>query len=211
LLAGSEENPGVEWPGKETGVKVKVIGVQTSPNLDGLTATMAKRALAGARKAGAETALIPLRKLEIAACLACEQGWGRCRREGLCIIEDDFEKVRGALAESQALVLSTPVYFGEVSEIAKNFLDRLRRCERAGPGEPRTQGLFVLGIAAAGGGGGGGPSCQVIMERYCVTLQWRIFDMMTVTRRSREYMLRAARAAGAALVEFVRTEAKRAK
>lgn len=197
--------------GRSATVKIKVLGIQTSPNVDGLTATMAKRALAGARRAGAETALIHLRKLELQACLACEQGWGRCRREGLCIIEDDLEQVRERIAGAQGLVFSTPVYFGEVSEVAKNFLDRLRRCEVAGPGEPRTQGVFVLGIAAAGGGGGGGPSCQLIIERYCATLRWRLFDLMTVTRRSREYMLRAAGAAGVALVEFMCAEAKRAK
>ncbi|MFB3881626.1 MAG: flavodoxin family protein [Armatimonadota bacterium] len=182
---------------------MKILVMQASPNLDGLTATMAKEALAGAQAAGAEAELLNLRKLKLGACLACDDGWGKCRRESLCIIEDDLEMVRGKMAESDGVVLSTPVYFGEVAEIMKNFLDRLRRCERAGPADPRVEGVRVMNIAAAGGGGGGGPSCLVVMERYCAHMGLPIFDQMIVTRRSRDYMVAAAREAGEAFVKYI--------
>lgn len=182
---------------------MKVVVMQASPNEDGLTAVMAKEAMTGAQAAGAETDLIHLRKLQFGACLACEDGWGKCRRESLCIIEDDLENVRGAIASADAIVLSTPVYFGDVAEVVKNFFDRLRRCERAGPEDPRLEGRWMLGIAAAGGGGGGGPTCLVGMERYCAHLGLPIFDTMIVTRRSRDYMTPAARQAGERLVRYV--------
>lgn len=182
---------------------MKILVLQASPNLDGLTATMAKEALAGAQTAGAETELVNLKKQELKACLACEDGWGKCRRESLCIIEDDLELLRTKMEEADGIVLSTPVYFGDVAEVVKNLLDRLRRCERAGPVDPRVEGRWLLGIAAAGGGGGGGPTCLVAMERYAAHMGLPIFDMMIVTRRSRDYQLAAARRAGEAFVKYI--------
>jgi len=174
---------------------MRILVMQASPNEDGLTASMAKEAMAGAQAAGATTELLHLRKLKLEACRACEDGWGKCRRESLCIIEK--------MAQADAVILSTPVYFGDVAEVVKNFFDRLRRCERAGPADPRVEGRWMLGIAAAGGGGGGGPSCLVSMDRYYAHLGLQMFDQMIVTRRSREYMLPAARQAGERLVRYV--------
>jgi multimeric flavodoxin WrbA len=168
---------------------------------------MAKQALAGAESAGAEVELVHLCKLNLGACRACdEDGWGRCRRESLCIIEDDIEQLRDKIAGADGIVLSTPVYFGDVAEVVKNFFDRLRRCERAGPKDPKVEGRWVLAIGAAGGGGGGGPSCLVAMERYCAHLGMPIFDHMIVTRRSRDYMLPAARQAGERLVQYIQEQ-----
>jgi len=135
---------------------MKILVMQASPNEDGLTATMAKEAMKGAKSVGAECELIHLKQIKLEACLACEDGWGRCRKESLCIIEDDLEKMRTLMSEADGIVLGTPVYFGEVAEVVKNFFDRLRRCERAGPVDPRVEGRWMLNIAAAGGGGGGG-------------------------------------------------------
>lgn len=182
--------------------ELKIIGIQTSPNEDGLTATMARMALDGAAAAGAQVELVHLRKLNLEACRQCENGWGRCRREGLCIIEDDFESVRQRIGAANAVVVSTPVYFGDVSEVAKSFLDRLRRCE-IHTKDSALKGTPVLSIAAAGGGGGGGPTCLVSLERYYGVLGWPVFDGLIVTRRSREYMLLATRAAGEKLVGHV--------
>jgi multimeric flavodoxin WrbA len=187
---------------------MRILVLQASPNEDGLTATMAKEAMEGAQAAGAETELVHLKKMKLEACLACDDGWGKCRRESLCIIEDDLEAVRLKMSDADGLVLSTPVYFGEVAEVVKNFFDRLRRCERAGPADPRVEGKWALGIAAAGGGGGGGPSCLGVMERYWAHMGLPVFDQMIVTRRSRDYMVRAARQAGEAFVKYIEEQTK---
>ncbi len=187
---------------------MRILVLQASPNEDGLTATMAKEAMAGAQAAGADSELVHLKQMKLDACLACEDGWGKCRRESLCIIEDDIEALRTKMSEADGIVLSTPVYFGEVAEVVKNFFDRLRRCERAGPADPRVEGKWVLGIAAAGGGGGGGPSCLGVMERYFAHMGLPVFDQMIVTRRSREYMVPAARQAGEAFVKYIEEQTK---
>ena len=93
---------------------MRILVMQGSPRKDGLTASMAKEALSGAESAGAQTELIHLCELELEACRACdEDGWGRCRRESLCVIEDDMEQLRDKMAGADGIVLSTPVYFGD--------------------------------------------------------------------------------------------------
>jgi multimeric flavodoxin WrbA len=181
---------------------MRVLAIQTSPNTEGLTATIAQMALDGARAAGAHTELIHLCKAHLLPCRQCEPGWGLCRAEGRCVIEDDFADTRRSMGESDAIVVSTPVYFGDVSEVTKVFFDRLRRCERHTE-QSSLEGTPVLSIAAAGGGGGGGPTALVSLERYFAVLGWPVFDGLIVTRRSREYMLIAARAAGEKLVRHI--------
>ena len=78
---------------------MKVIAVQSSPNLDGLTSSLAKAVLKGVEAEGGETDLIHLNKLNIKACIACEDGWGKCRNEGVCILEDDFQNLSEKIAQ----------------------------------------------------------------------------------------------------------------
>jgi len=184
---------------------MKILGIQTSPNLDGLTATMAKAALEGAGAAGAKTELIALKKLRIEACRQCNEGWGICRSEGNCVIEDDFDQVRAKIKAADGMIVSTPTYFGDVSEVTKSFFDRLRRTEM-GAEESFTEGTWALSIAAPGGGGGGGPTTLIALGNYFGICRMPIFDAMIVTQRSRQYMLEAARQAGKAMVEHIQKE-----
>ncbi len=183
---------------------MQIIGLNGSPNEDGLTASMLRSALDGSAAAGASTELVHLSSAQLEACRQCDNGWGICQSEGECIIKDDFEGLRGRLRAADALVVSTPVYYGEASEVVKCFLDRLRRCENAGPGQSPLEGRFAVGIAAAGGSGGGIVSCQQVLERYFQHLRMRVFDLIPVTRLTWEYKLVTARSAGVALAEAVR-------
>jgi multimeric flavodoxin WrbA len=181
------------------GIVVLIVGLNSSPNQDGLTASVLKQVLAGAEAAGAETVLVHMKERTLEACRQCDNGWGQCRQEHTCVIEDDFQALREQLHAADALVFANPVYFGELSEVAKTFLDRLRRCEAFEEG-PLTGNLF-LGIAAAGGSGGGIVSCQQVLERYCQHMRMKLFDMIPVTRLTREYKLESAYLAGAALAK----------
>jgi multimeric flavodoxin WrbA len=180
---------------------MKVIALQASPNTDGLTATTALAALRGAEAAGAETELIHLRKQTIEGCRACGDGWGICRRESVCVIEDDFAAIRESIGAADALVIALPVYFGEPPEIAKAYLDRLRRCEWGMGEASRIQGMPVMAIAAAGGSGGGTVSALSMLERYFGVIGLRPFDYITVTRFTRDHKLPMLEVAGRRLVE----------
>jgi multimeric flavodoxin WrbA len=45
------------------------------------------------------------------------------------MIDDNFQDLKGKINHADALIFSTPVYFGDPSELAKCFLDRWRRYE----------------------------------------------------------------------------------
>jgi multimeric flavodoxin WrbA len=177
-------------------VAMKVIGIQSSPNTDGLTCQVAHAALEGAEGGGAKIELVHLNKLNIESCKAHDRGWGPCRTEGKCVIRDDFQDIREKINEADALVFSTPVYFGDLSESAKRFLDRWRRCEVFNRQASPLIGKLVIGIAAAGGSGGGAVNALRNLETYLRWLQFTIFDLVTVTKRSKKHKLDMLKVAG---------------
>lgn len=181
---------------------MRVVGIQTSPNSDGLTATCAKQALEGAKEAGAGVELVNLCELNIEHCRQCDNGWGTCRKEGRCSTEDNFQGLRERLWKADAVVLSTPVYYGDLSESCKAFLDRLRRCEATQRENSKMRGKRVLAVAAAGGGGGGTVSCSATIERMFTHLGMPIFDIIPIRRRTKSYILPALVGAGKGLVEW---------
>lgn len=178
---------------------MKVLALHGSPNEGGLTESLAQAALEGAAEAGADTELIRLTDHDIAHCRQCDNGWGKCREQGVCVIEDDFEDVRSKLREADAWVLVTPVYFGDLSESVRAFTDRLRRCNTGAKGEGLAE-KPVLGVAAAGGSGRGIATCVVSLDRLFSHLNAETADLITVTRRSADYKRQACRAAAKAMV-----------
>lgn len=179
---------------------MRIIAVQSSPNLDGLTSNLTQAVLGGAKAKGEEVELIHLNKLDIKPCIVCNEGWGKCKKEGLCILEDDFQNLRQKIAESDALVFATPVYWHDLSETAKIFLDRLRRCE-TGKGFKTFAGKKAIGIASAGGSGKGAVRALYILEDYLRRLGFDIFDLVPVTRFSKDHKFEMLEKAGKRLVE----------
>ena len=179
---------------------MKVVAVQSSPNLDGLTSGLVQAVLRGLEARGGETELIHLNKLDIKSCIACDNGWGKCRKEGICILEDDFQKLREKIAKSDALIFATPVYWHDLSESAKIFLDRLRRCE-TGRGFKTFTGKKAIGIASAGGSGRGAVRALYNLEDYLRRLGFDIFDLVPVTRFSKDHKLEMLERAGKRLAK----------
>ena len=169
-------------------IDMKVLAIQSSPNSDGLTATTAKKFLEGAKLMGHETELINLNDHVIKKCEACDGGWGQCRREGTCILEDDFQAIREKIDSADALLFASPVYWWDISESGKTFLDRLRRCETHYGFERYTDKVSV-GIAAAGGSGNGAARALYLMEEYLKRLGFKTFDLVTVTQMNKGHKL----------------------
>lgn len=181
---------------------MKVVAIQSSANTDGLTCQLAEAVLEGARSMGADAELVHLNRLRIEACKAHERGWGTCRSKGTCMLEDDFSKLREKVNQADALIFSTPVYYGDLSESAKCFLDRWRRCESFKREASPLIGVPAIGIAAAGGSGGGAVNALGHLETYLRWLQFTILDLVPVTRASKPHKLDMLRAAGRRIVEF---------
>lgn len=178
---------------------MKVIAIQSSPNLDGLTSSLAHAVLEGVKEEGGETELIHLNLLNLKSCIACEKGWGKCRDEGTCILEDGFQDLVDKIADSDALVFATPVYWHDLSESAKTFLDRLRRCE-TGKGFKTFAGKKVIGITSAGGSGRGAVRALYNLEDYLRRLEFDIFDLAPVTRVSKDNKLEMLKKTGKQLI-----------
>lgn len=179
---------------------MKVLTIDASARSDGLTARMSKAAEAGARQAGATAEWVSLQQLKLERCRMCEpNGWGDCRKKGSCVIDDDFaglvEKLRGA----DRFIFATPVYFGDLSESAKAFTDRLRRIGVCPDNRAFLGNLPTLCIAVAGGSGGGTPSCMASLEKTLTTPGCFVVDLVPVARRNEAYKAEVLKLAGLAL------------
>mgnify|MGYP000867882993 CR=1 FL=1 len=127
---------------------MKVIAVNGSPRKKWNTATMLEHALAGAASRGAETKLIHLYDLTYQGCHSC---FG-CKKKGSrsfgrCAVQDDLTPIFAEIHETDALILGSPIYFGEVTGEMRSFIERLLFPYLQYEVEPRT--LFPRRIPTA--------------------------------------------------------------
>jgi multimeric flavodoxin WrbA len=100
----------------------KIVAIYGSPRRKGNTALLLKKAVEGAREAGAEVDEMVLRDLKISPCLEI---YG-CQRTGECVIKDDFQAVRDRMISSHGIMLASPIFFYTVSAHTKMFMDRFQ-------------------------------------------------------------------------------------
>jgi multimeric flavodoxin WrbA len=99
----------------------RVVCLHGSPRPKGNSAVMAGAVCAGARAAGAEVVSFSLNTLKYHGC----QGCLACKKKAeACVIDDGLTPVLEAVRGCDALILATPVYFGEVTAQLKGFIDR---------------------------------------------------------------------------------------
>ena len=136
---------------------MNILAVLGSRNPQGQTARAVGALLAGAGSKSARQVFLPECKIE--RCRQCdESGWGLCRSEGRCVIDDDFAGLVASIKSADIVVFATPVYFGDLSESMRAFTDRLRRVIRHSEDKSGIQDKISIGICVAGGGGGGAPA-----------------------------------------------------
>ncbi len=183
---------------------MKIVIVSGNPKEDGLCQSVITAAKLGAIEGGAEVDEIRLCDYGLSYCRVCGDGWGTCREENYCTYESDgFAEITERLKIGDALILATPVYWGETSETLKSFLDRLRRCERNQSGVLRDKPVLL--IASAGGTGNGLVTCLEQMDRFCRHTGAAIFDYLAINRWNSDYKRSAAHAAAKALAMGTKT------
>ncbi len=100
---------------------MKVVCLLGSPRPKGNSTILAGRFCAAAEASGAQVRTFALNKLEYRGCQACMA----CKTKlDKCVIEDDLTDALEAVREADALVMASPVYYGEVSSQLKGFIDR---------------------------------------------------------------------------------------
>jgi multimeric flavodoxin WrbA len=168
---------------------MKILFLSGSRNRQGRTARAIDTIKSGAEKEGAESETFFLPELKLERCRQCESdGWGACRREGYCVVNDDFQMLVDKIKESDLVVFATPVYFRDLSESMKGFLDKLRRIS-AFNSDPPTKDTPAVGLSMAGGGGGGAVSACMQMESTLGMCRFDVVDMIPIRRQNYEIKL----------------------
>ncbi len=106
--------------------RTKVIAVVGSYRKGGVVDTVIDEILYSAGENGAETEKIYLTDKNIKFCTNCRT----CMQDkeverGECIIEDDMRTVLDQINNADAFVLGSPVNFGTVTAVMKQFMERL--------------------------------------------------------------------------------------
>ena len=101
---------------------MKVIAVNGSPRPNHNTAQL----LEGAKSKGAEVERFDLYKLDFKGCRGCFA----CKRKGgkslhKCAVHDDLTPLLEAVANADALIVGSPIYFSDMTGEARSFLERL--------------------------------------------------------------------------------------
>ena len=176
---------------------MKVFMVLGSRNPQGQTAKAAETFSSGITGEGGfvEKALLPLMKIE--RCRQCEDsGYGDCKKVGRCIIGDDFSSLVDKVLQSDAAVFVNPVYFGDLSESLRAFLDRLRRVTRHPPTQHRIKGKPAIGICVAGGSGNNAPASTVSLEKVLTHCGFEVLDLIPARRQNLEMKLSVLKITG---------------
>jgi multimeric flavodoxin WrbA len=132
-----------------------IIALYGSPRRKGNTALLLKKAVEGARDAGAQVDEIVLRDFKISPCMEI---YG-CKKEGECAIKDDFQNIRDRILASRGLMIASPVFFYTVSSHVKMLMDRCQSLwvkkywvQGVVPGQsPPTRKGLVIAVGATKG------------------------------------------------------------
>lgn len=100
---------------------MKIVSLLGSPRTKGSSATIANHVLKIAGELGAETRSFELNRLAYRGCQACYACKTKFDR---CVLKDDLSEVLAAVSEADAVVLASPVYYGDITSQLKGFIDR---------------------------------------------------------------------------------------
>ena len=104
--------------------KRKVLLVNGSPRSDGNTFCMLKEIETQLQKHGVDSEIVQIGRKPVRMCINC----GGCRQNGGkgCVFDDDaYSEVAQKIAESDALIVGTPVYYGQPNGGVLSLMQRL--------------------------------------------------------------------------------------
>ena len=172
--------------------------ISGNPKTAGLCHSIEEQVLRGAADGGAQAEILRVSGLD--RCRVCSDGWGTCLEQHRCAFgADGFDAAQAQVKKADQLCLITPVYWHEMAESLKCFLDRLRRCEFGQTGA--LAGKQVLLVASPGGSGNGMLTGLEQMDRFCRHTGAVIFDYIGINRWNNDYKGAAVYAAAHAMAE----------
>jgi multimeric flavodoxin WrbA len=105
---------------------MNVLAINGSPRKNENTATLLNKALQGAASQGAKTELVHLYDLNFKGCISCFA----CKLKdgksyGKCAVQDDLTLILEKVDKAEAIILGSPIYFGNVTGEMRSFLERM--------------------------------------------------------------------------------------
>lgn len=100
---------------------MKALLINGSPRAKGCTYTALTELAKTLEAEGVETELLHVGNQNIRGCIACR----KCRETGKCVFDDVVNEIAPKLAEADAFVIGSPVYFASPAGGAVSFMDRL--------------------------------------------------------------------------------------
>lgn len=101
---------------------MNILIITGSPRRNGNTEIMADTFAESAKTAGHDVTIKNLSTLKVGPCLSCQYCF---THDGTCIQQDDMNSILSDLAETDMLVLASPIYWFDVSAQTKAFVDRM--------------------------------------------------------------------------------------
>ncbi len=94
-----------------------ILGICGSGRKEGNTGALVEEVL---KQTGSETELVWLIDLNVGYCTGCM----RCTFEGNCWQQDGMTELYKKMIDSEAIVIGSPCYYGDVSGLVKSMMDR---------------------------------------------------------------------------------------
>lgn len=105
---------------------MKLIALCGSARKQGNTAKMLHQVIKGAKSVGAETEYVNLFDLHYTDCISCYTCKLKDKKSfAHCTLNDELKPLLERIEKSDALVLGSPVYYGNLSGQMRSFTDRL--------------------------------------------------------------------------------------
>ena len=123
---------------------MKVLIINGSPHVDGSTATALKEVEKELNKEGIETQTLNIGNKDIRGCIGCY----KCKELKKCVFDDVVNEAAGILAESDGILVGSPVYYAGANGSVLAFLDRLFHSSYIG--KTMKVGAAVLSSRRAG-------------------------------------------------------------
>lgn len=176
---------------------MQAVLIYGSRTLTGQTGRAGEALAEGLENQGVDVGRIILPACKIEHCRQCnDDGWGICRHNPECVIEDGLAPVVEQLRKAEIAIFATPVYYGDLSEAMKAFLDRLRRMCTFEESRPGIDAKPTVGIAVAGGGGGGAVRCSMLLGQTLAQIGLDVVDLIPVRRQNLDVKCRQLQIVG---------------
>jgi len=128
---------------------MNVMGISGTPRKKGNSEILLRSALKPFEDNGWNVKIFLLSELKINPCTGCES----CRETGTCIIDDDMQLIYDAFRRCNAIIVSSPVYYRNVSAQLLSVFDRHYAVKGEQPLGGKFGGAIAVGRGTTGGQG----------------------------------------------------------